>query len=402
MDKKTVRDMDVRGKRVFVRVDFNVPLSETGQVTDDTRIRESLPTLKYLLERRCSLVLMSHLGRPKGKADDRQKFTLRPAAKRLEQLLGSPVIMADGIVDDATRKLATALKPGQVLMLENIRFDPREEKDDPEFARELASLVGSGALFVQDAFGSVHRAHTSTHACANVLPGYAGFLLDKEITYFSKVLTAPDRPFVSILGGAKVSDKIEVIENLLHKVDAIIIGGAMAYTFLLARGIKVGASLVEPEKTDLARNLLKKAEERNVNLFLPIDHIVTDKVDVTGTAKECPAIDIPDGMIGVDIGKNSVARIAGIITGAKTVVWNGPMGVFEIEQFQHGTKAVAELVAEATRKGAISVVGGGDSVSAVKKFGVAGSISHISTGGGASLELLEGKTLPGIAVLKDR
>lgn len=398
--KKSIKDIDLRNKKVLVRVDYNVPLSENGEVEDDTRIRESLPTIKYLLEQNSAIVLMSHLGRPKGKPDP--KYSLKPVAKRLQELLGRQVLMADGIVDEKTKELAKNLKNGEILMLENVRFDPREEKDDPEFAKELVSLVGNDAIFVQDAFGSVHRAHTTTHAVAKLLPAVCGFLLEKEIRYFEKVLTSPERPFIAILGGAKVSDKIGVIENLINKVDAIVIGGAMAYTFLLSRGIKVGNSLVEQDKVDLAKDLLKKAEDKNVNILLPIDHIVATKISEDAEYKYVDTIDIPDGYIGVDIGKNTISRVANIILSAKTIVWNGPMGVFEIKNFQEGTKKIAELVAEATQKGAVSVVGGGDSVSAVKKFNLSDKISHISTGGGASLELLEGKVLPGIEVLQDK
>jgi len=398
--KKSIKDIDLRNKKVLVRVDYNVPLSENGEVEDDTRIRESLPTIKYLLEQNSAIVLMSHLGRPKGKPDP--KYSLKPVAERLQELLGRQVLMADGIVDEKTKELAKNLKNGEILMLENVRFDPREEKDDPEFAKELVSLVGNDAIFVQDAFGSVHRAHTTTHAVAKLLPAVCGFLLEKEIKYFEKVLTSPERPFIAILGGAKVSDKIGVIENLINKVDAIVIGGAMAYTFLLSRGIKVGNSLVEQDKVDLAKDLLKKAEDKNVNILLPIDHIVATKISEDAEYKYVDTIDIPDGYIGVDIGKNTISRVANIILSAKTIVWNGPMGVFEIKNFQEGTKKIAELVAEATQKGAVSVVGGGDSVSAVKKFNLSDKISHISTGGGASLELLEGKVLPGIEVLQDK
>jgi len=398
--KKSIKDIDLRNKKVLVRVDYNVPVSENGEVEDDTRIRESLPTIKYLLEQNSAIVLMTHLGRPKGKPEP--KYSLKPVAERLQELLGRQVLMADGIVDEKTKELAKNLKNGEILMLENVRFDPREEKDDPEFAKELVSLVGNDAIFVQDAFGSVHRAHTTTHAVAKLLPAVCGFLLEKEIRYFEKVLTSPERLFIAILGGAKVSDKIGVIENLINKVDAIVIGGAMAYTFLLSRGIKVGNSLVEQDKVDLAKDLLKKAEDKNVNILLPIDHIVATKISEDAEYKYVDTIDIPYGYIGVDIGKNTISRVANIILSAKTIVWNGPMGVFEIKNFQEGTKKIAELVAEATQKGAVSVVGGGDSVSAVKKFNLSDKISHISTGGGASLELLEGKVLPGIEVLQDK
>jgi phosphoglycerate kinase len=398
--KKSIKGIDLKNKKVLVRVDYNVPINDKGEVEDDTRIRESLPTLNYLIEQNCAIILMSHLGRPKGKPEE--KYSLKPVAKRLEELLNRKVIMAKGIVDEETKKLAKELKNGEILLLENVRFDPREEKDDENFAKELASLVGEDGIFVQDAFGSVHRAHASTHAIAKFLPAVCGFLLEKEITYFDKILTSPEKPFIAILGGAKVSDKIGVIENLLNKVDAIIIGGAMAYTFMLSRGISVGNSLVEKDKLALAQELLKKAEQKNVNILLPIDHVVTQKIEPTAEAKYVDTVDIPEGYIGVDIGKNTIARITNVVLSAKTIVWNGPMGVFEIDKFAEGTKQVATLITEATKKGATTVVGGGDSVSAIKKFKLEGGFSHISTGGGASLELLEGKKLPGIEVLLDK
>ncbi|MCX7910564.1 MAG: phosphoglycerate kinase [Endomicrobia bacterium] len=400
MNKKSIKDIDIRNKKVLIRVDYNVPIDENGEVSDDTRIKESLPTLNYLLQQNCAIVMMSHLGRPKGKPDP--KYSLKPVAKRLQQLINRPVIMAEGIVDEKTKELAKNLKNGEIMLLENIRFDPREEKNDREFAKELVSLVGEDAVFVQDAFGSVHRAHTSTYAVAEFLPAVCGFLVEKEISYFNKILTNPERPFVAILGGAKVSDKIGVIENLLDKVNVIIIGGAMAYTFLLSRGISVGNSLVESDKLDLARDILKKAEQKNVDILLPIDHIVATKIDENAEIKYIDNVDIPEGYLGVDIGENTIKRISNIISNAKTIVWNGPMGVFEIERFSSGTKKVAQLIAEATDKGCISVVGGGDSVAAIKKFNLENKFSHVSTGGGASLELLEGKVLPGIDVLQNK
>jgi len=398
--KKSIKDIDLKNKKVLVRVDYNVPINEEGNVEDDTRIKESLPTINYLLEQNCAIILMSHLGRPKGKPEE--KYSLKPVAKRLQELLNRKIIMANGITDEETKNLAKELKNGEIMLLENVRFDPREEKDDESFAKELASLVGDDGVFVQDAFGSVHRAHASTHAIAKFLPAVCGFLLEKEIKYFDKILTSPKKPFIAILGGAKVSDKIGVIENLLDKVDAIIIGGAMAYTFLLSRGISVGNSLVEKDKLDLAKELLKKAEQKNVNILLPIDHIVAEKIDASAEAKYIDSVDIPEGYIGVDIGRNTVSRVAPIILSAKTIVWNGPMGVFEIDNFAEGTKQVATLITQATQKGATTVVGGGDSVSAIKKFKLESGFSHISTGGGASLELLEGKKLPGIEVLADK
>ncbi len=398
--KKTIKDIDLKNKRVLVRVDYNVPINDKGEVEDDTRIRESLPTINYLLEQNCAIILMSHLGRPKGKPDE--KYSLKPVAKRLEELLNRKIIMAKGIVDEETKKLASELKNGEIMLLENVRFDPREEKNDEEFAKELASLVGKEGVFVQDAFGSVHRAHASTHAVAKFLPAVCGFLVEKEIMYFDKVLTSPERSFIAILGGAKVSDKIGVIENLLDKVDAIIIGGAMAYTFLLSEGISVGNSLVEKDKVDYAKELLNKARQKNVNILLPIDHIVVQKIDPEAETKYIDTADIPEGYIGVDIGKNTISRVANVILSAKTIVWNGPMGIFEIDKFALGTKQIATLITEATQKGATTIVGGGDSVAAIKKFGLEGGFSHVSTGGGASLELLEGKKLPGIEVLLDK
>jgi 3-phosphoglycerate kinase len=398
--KKTLKDIDLKNKKVIVRVDFNVPLNDKLEVTDDTRIKETLLTIKYLLDQNVKLILMSHLGRPKGKPEP--KYSLQPAAKKLADLLGKPVKMAPGCIDDETKKMAAALQPGEILLLENLRFNPGEEKNDDTFAKELASLA---EVFIQDAFGSVHRAHASTHGIVkHLLPNAgAGFLLEKEIVYFDKALKNPERPFVAILGGAKVSDKIAVIENLLDKINVLIIGGAMAYTFLKAKGIEVGNSLVEQDKLDLALSLISKAKQKNVNMFLPIDHIIADKIAPDAQSKETNDVNIPVGWMGVDIGTTSIARAQSVISNAKTIIWNGPMGVFEIDKFANGTKKIAEFVAEATeKKGAISIIGGGDSVSAVKKAGVSNKISHISTGGGASLELLEGKDLPGISVLPDK
>ena len=395
--KKTLKDVSLKNKRVLVRVDFNVPLDEKQNITDDTRIKETLPTINYLKEQKAKIILMSHLGRPKGKPEE--KYSLKPVAKRLSELLKQEVKMAPGCVDAETKKLALGLQPGEILLLENLRFNPGEEKNDPAFAGELASL---GEIFVQDAFGTVHRAHASTEGVAKYLPSCAGFLLEKEINYFSKALENPERTFVAILGGAKVSDKIMAIENLLNKVDALIIGGAMAYTFLKSKGISTGNSLVEQDKIEIATKLLKKANERNIRFFLPIDHIIADKISEDADSKETQGVEIPDNWIGVDIGHMTINRIAPVIMQAKTIVWNGPMGVFEIEKFSAGTKKIAEIVANATKNGAVSIIGGGDTVSAVKKAGVQDKISHISTGGGASLELLEGKILPGIAVLPDK
>ncbi|MFH1666346.1 MAG: phosphoglycerate kinase [Elusimicrobiota bacterium] len=395
--KKTIKDVNLKNKRVIVRVDFNVPLDANLNITDDTRIRETLPTINYLKRESAKIILMSHLGRPKSKPEE--KYSMKPCAKRLSELLKQEVKMAPGCIDPETKKLAMNLQSGEILLLENLRFNEGEEKNDPNFANELASMA---EVFVQDAFGTVHRAHASTAGIAKYLPSCAGFLLEKEIVYFSKALENPEKSYVAILGGAKVSDKIMVIENLLNKVDALIIGGAMAYTFLKAKGISIGNSLVEQEKVDIAAKILKKADDKNINLFVPIDHIITTKIDGSAESKETAGVEIPDGWIGVDIGKMTIERISSVILSAKTIVWNGPMGVFEVDKFANGTLQIAKLIAQATAKGAISIVGGGDSVAAVKKMGLSDKMSHISTGGGASLELLEGKILPGIAVLPEK
>ncbi|OGS19899.1 MAG: phosphoglycerate kinase [Elusimicrobia bacterium RIFOXYA2_FULL_40_6] len=395
--KKTIKDVNLKGKRVIVRVDFNVPLDANLNITDDTRIRETLPTIKYLKGEGARIILMSHLGRPKGKPVD--KYSLKPCATRLSELLKQEVKMAPGCIDQETKKLAMNLQSGEILLLENLRFNEGEEKNDPNFANELASMA---EIFVQDAFGTVHRAHASTAGIAKYLSSCAGFLLEKEIVYFAKALENPEKSYVAILGGAKVSDKIMVIENLLNKVDALVIGGAMAYTFLKAKGISVGDSLVEQDKVEIAAKILKKADEKKINLFIPIDHVITTKIDGTGEVQETAGVEITDGWMGVDIGKMTIERISSVILAAKTIVWNGPMGVFEVEKFANGTLQIAKLIAQATAKGAISIVGGGDSVAAVKKMGLSDKMSHISTGGGASLELLEGKILPGIAVLPEK
>ncbi|OGS20012.1 MAG: phosphoglycerate kinase [Elusimicrobia bacterium RIFOXYA2_FULL_39_19] len=395
--KKTLKDINLKNKRVIVRVDFNVPLDANLNVTDDTRIRETLPTINYLKQEGAKIILMAHLGRPKGKVEP--KYSLKPAAAKLSQLLGQEVKMAPGCIDTETKKLAMSLNPGEILLLENLRFHPEEEKNDPAFANELASMA---EIFVQDAFGTVHRAHSSTEGIAKYLPSCAGLLLEKEIIYFAKALEKPEKTFVAILGGAKVSDKIMVIENLLNKVDALIIGGAMAYTFLKSKGINVGNSLVEQDKLEIAAKLLKKADEKQIRLFLPIDHVISTKIDGSAESQETKGVEILENWMGVDIGKMTLDRISSVILGAKTIIWNGPMGVFEVPKFANGTMTVANLVAQATSAGAVSIIGGGDSVAAVKKAGVSDKISHISTGGGASLELLEGKILPGIAVLPEK
>ncbi len=389
MPKLSVRDLDLKGKCVFMRVDFNVPLSEDGQtITSDKRIRASLPTIRYVLDQGAALILASHLGRPKGKPNP--TMSLKPVARRLEELLGRPVKMAPDCIGPEVEAMKPA--PGEVLLLENVRFHPEEEKNDPEFARKLA--LGSD-VFVQDAFGSAHRAHASTVGVAKVLPvAAAGLLMERELEYLGKAITNPDRPCVALLGGAKVSDKIEVIQNLLKIVDRLLIGGAMAYTFLRAQGRPTGKSKVEEDKVDLAREVLAQAGDK---LMLPVDHVVAAEL-VAGAPSEVVEA-IPEDKLGVDIGPKTVAAYSEVIRSAKTIIWNGPMGVFEMPPWDAGTVALAKAVAES---GAVSVVGGGDSEKAIKAAGVADKITHISTGGGASLEFLAGLELPGVAVLTDK
>lgn len=395
MPKKTVRDLEAKGRRVFVRVDFNVPL-EGRKVTDDTRIRAALPTIELLVRRGAKVILASHLGRPKGEPSDKDKFSLAPAAARLGELMKKKVAMAPDCVGPEVNRMVGAMKPGDVLVLENTRFHKEEEKNDPAFAKELASVADA---YVDDAFGSAHRAHASTEGVTHHLrPKVAGLLMQKELDSFDRVLVDPERPFVAILGGAKVSDKIGVVNNLLEKVDALLVGGAMAYTFLKARGVPVGASKTEEDKLDLAKDLLAKAEAKGVKLMLPTDHVVADRFAEDAESKVVGRDEIPDGWMALDIGPGTVKAFAGEIAGAKTVVWNGPMGVFEMKPFAGGTFAVANAIAGA---GCVSVVGGGDSVAAVNQSGLTERFTHVSTGGGASLELLEGLTLPGVAALDE-
>ncbi|MDD5467798.1 MAG: phosphoglycerate kinase [Anaerolineales bacterium] len=389
-NKKTVADIDVKGKRALVRVDFNVPIKE-GKVLDDTRIRAALPTLNYLIEHGASLVLCSHLGRPKGGPD--LEFSLKPVAAHLSKVLGKPVAFAEDCIGPAAEKAAQALKPGEVLVLENTRFQPGETKNDPEMARQLASLAD---IYVNDAFGSAHRAHASTEGVAHILPGVAGLLMEKEIQYLGGAIADPKKPFVAILGGAKIGDKIGVIRNLLEKADQVLIGGGMANTFFKAQGYAVADSLVEDEALETARELLAKGSAR---LRLPVDVVIADKLDASAKSKVIPVGAVPDGWRILDIGPETVAAFSKVIAAAGTVVWNGPMGVFELEPFARGTFAIAKAVADSQ---ATSIVGGGDSVSAVKKAGVEAKITHISTGGGASLEMLEGLVLPGVAILQDK
>ncbi|WP_322822122.1 phosphoglycerate kinase [Chloroflexus sp.] len=398
MNKKTIRDVDWAGKRALVRVDFNVPLDDQGQITDDTRIRAALPTIRYLLEHGASVVLMSHLGRPKGKPDP--KYSLRPVVERLFELLpeAKEVKKTEAITGPAAEAAVAMLKPGQVLVLENTRFDPREEPNDPAMAAELAKL---GDIFVNDAFGTAHRANASTEGVAHYLPAVAGFLMEKELTYIGGALNNPQRPFVTVIGGAKISDKIGVIENLLGKVDALLIGGGMANTFLLAKGLNVGDSLVEPDSVPVAQQLMARAEERGARLLLPVDVVIADAFSADAQRQVVDVSAIPAGWRVLDSGPKTIEQYSAEIRAARTVIWNGPMGVFELEPFAVGTRAIAQAMAEAAANGAITIVGGGDSVAAVEQAGLADKMSHVSTGGGASLELLEGRVLPGVAALQD-
>ncbi|AHD04125.1 phosphoglycerate kinase [Paenibacillus larvae] len=393
MNKKSVRDVEVAGKRVFVRVDFNVPL-ENGQITDDTRIRETLPTVKYLIEQGARVILASHLGRPKGQVVEEMRLT--PVAKRLSELLGKPVVKADVAIGAEAKEKAEQLKNGEVLLLENVRFYPGEEKNDPELAKAFAELA---ELYVNDAFGAAHRAHASTEGIAHHLPAVSGLLMEKELDVLGKALTNPERPFTAIIGGAKVKDKIDVINNLLNLADNIIIGGGLAYTFLKAQGNEVGKSLVDNEKIDLALGFINKAKEKGVNFLLPKDIIGADDFSNTANTKVVAVNQIPADWEGLDIGPETCKLYAETIKNSKLVVWNGPMGVFEMDLFAEGTKAVAQACAETE---AYTIIGGGDSAAAVEKFKMADKMDHISTGGGASLEFMEGKALPGVVALQDK
>lgn len=392
MNKKTIRDIDVNGKRVLVRCDFNVPQDKKDlHITDDRRIRESLPTLKYLLDHGASLVLMSHLGRPKGKEE---KYSLKPVAARLQELLGHPVQMADDVIGEAVVAQAEALKPGDVLLLENVRFYPEEEKNDPAFARELARL---GQVYVNDAFGSAHRAHASTRGVADYLPAVAGLLMEKELNYLGGALDNPGRPFVAILGGAKIGDKIGVIENLLPKVDRILIGGGMANTFAFANNYPIGDSLAEADKLDLAREMMQKGAGK---LVFPVDWVIADQFTADAKSQIVDVQNVPQGWRILDIGPETVKLFDKELQNSKTVVWNGPMGVFEFPRFAEGTLAMAHTLA--SLKDCTTVIGGGDSAAAVEAAGVADKMSHVSTGGGASLEFMEGRVLPGVEALQNR
>lgn len=387
---RTIRDLDLAGKRVLIRVDFNVPL-EDGKVSDTTRIEASLPTLRFALEKNARLILMSHLGRPDGKVAE--KLRMRPVGEALSKLLGCRVIFSFDCIGPEAQGKARDLKPGEVLLLENLRFHPEEEANDPRFTKELAAL---GELYVNDAFGTAHRAHASTAGIAQHLPCAAGFLLEKELKALDQVLVNPSRPYWLLLGGAKVSDKIPLIHNLMDKVDGILIGGGMQYTFFLSQGIGVGNSPVEKERLDLAREILAKAKQMRIPLHLPLDHVIATKVEKGAPSRTTEKPGVPDGWEGVDIGEKTIAAYRGVLLTAKTILWNGPMGVFEIEPFSQGTRTIAQAIADS---GAVSVVGGGDSAAAVAKFGLTDRMTHVSTGGGASLEYLEGKTLPGVAAL---
>ena len=394
--KKTIRDIDLKGKRVLIRCDFNVPLDSNQNITDDTRIRAALPTLECLVTQGAKVVVMSHLGRPKGKAA--AEFSLAPVAVRLAELLGKQVEFADSdvVVDDSVKEKVAALKDGDVLLLQNVRFRKEETDNEPGFAKELASL---GDVFVQEAFGTAHRAHASTAGVADYLPCVSGFLIEKEVKFLGSALQNPQRPFVAIMGGAKVGDKIKVIENLLTKVDTLIIGGGMSYTFYKAMGLEIGKSILDADNIDLAKMLLEKATSLNVKLLLPVDIVCADEFSNDAKYQTYSRDQIPSDMMGLDIGEETVKLYSEEIAKAKTVVWNGPMGVFEMENFAKGTKAIAEALATSD---ATTIIGGGDSAAAVEQFGLADKMSHISTGGGASLEFLEGKILPGISIIEEK
>ena len=395
MPIKFIDGLPIAEKRVFIRVDFNVALDETGQISDDTRIRAVLPTIRYALEQKAKVILASHLGRPKGQVNP--KYTMKPVGKRLAELLDVDVILPEDCVGDAVKKLTADMQTGQIMLLENLRFHKEEEANDEVFSKRLASIAD---VYINDAFGTAHRAHASTVGMVPfVAVRGAGFLMRSEIQYLSKILSAPEKPFVAILGGAKVSDKIGVIENLLSRVDSLLIGGGMAYTFLKAKGIEVGKSLVEEEKIHTARKILDRAETKNIPILLPLDHIIALEASAQAKPSTTQGASIPQDLMGLDIGPKTQARYIQEIANSKTIFWNGPMGVFEIGAFAQGTMALAKAIAQTN---AVSVIGGGDSVAAVNKAGVADKITHISTGGGASMEFMEGTVLPGVAALTDK
>ena len=395
MNKKTVKDIDVNGKKVLVRCDFNVPIdSETGKITDNRRIRAALPTIQYLLDHNAKVILCSHLGRPKGEFN--LKYSLKPVAEELSKLLNKDVKLAKDVIGESAKELTSNMKEGDIVLLENVRFHKEEEQNDPEYSKALASMA---EIYVNDAFGTAHRAHSSTTGVADYLPAVSGFLIEKELEFLGGALENPKHPFVAILGGAKVSDKIGVIENLLDKVDTLIIGGGMAYTFYKAQGHHIGTSICEEDKLDLAKNILEKAQEKGVQLLLPVDNHVSSEYSNNGEEKMVDSTEIPDGFMGLDIGPKTIEKFEEAVKDAKTVVWNGPLGVCEFDKFATGTKAVATMLSKIE---ATTIIGGGDSAAAIEKLGLADKMTHISTGGGASLEFLEGKTLPGIACLQDK
>ena len=397
-NKKTVTDIDVKGKKVLCRCDFNVPQDKkTGAITDDKRIRAALPTLQYLLDQGAAVIVCSHLGKPKGEV--KPELSLAPVAKRLEELLGKSVIFASDVVGEDAKAKAAALQPGQIMLLENLRFEKGEEKNDPAFAKALADLAGADGVYVSDAFGTVHRGHASTAGVADYLPAVSGFLIQKELEIIGGALANPKRPLVAILGGSKVSSKIGVINNLLEIADTIIIGGGMAYTFSAAQGGKIGTSLLEADWEDYANEMVKKAADKGVKLLLPVDTVVADAFAADAKSQVVPAGEIPDGWMGLDIGPKTVELYTSAVADAGTVIWNGPMGVFEFPAFAKGTEAVAEAL---SKTDAITIVGGGDSAAAVEQLGYADKMTHISTGGGASLEFMEGKALPGVVCLLDK
>lgn len=398
MEKLFIEDLDLKNKKVLVRVDFNVPLNDELEITDDIRITSALPTIKKIIADGGSAILMSHLGRPKGEINS--KFSLKPAAVRLSELLGQEVKFADDCIGDSVKVLVNDLKTGEVLLLENLRFHSEETKNDPEFAKQLAQL---GDVYVNDAFGSAHRAHASTEGVTKFIDKCAaGYLMKKELDYLGKAIATPERPFTAILGGAKISGKIDVIQQLMGKVDNLLIGGGMAYTFYKAQGYEIGTSLLEEDKIDLAKEILAKTKNSNVNFMLPVDVQVTSEFNNESPAEVVPIDSMPADKMGLDIGIKTIEKFKEIIERSKTVVWNGPMGVFEFENYAHGTNAIAKALVEATEKGAITIIGGGDSAAAIKKAGLDDKVSHVSTGGGASLEFLEGKILPGVAALTDK
>ncbi|MAT38976.1 MAG: phosphoglycerate kinase [Ectothiorhodospiraceae bacterium] len=398
MNKLTIQDVDLKDRRVLVRVDFNVPLDDSGNVTDDTRIAASLPTIQELLKKHAGVILMSHLGRPKGKA--KPELSLHPVAKRLSELLGQPVKFAGDCIGADVEQLARNLQNGEVLLLENLRFHAEEEANDADFAKKLASL---GEAYVNDAFGSAHRAHASTAGVTEHLsPCVAGFLMEKELDYLNRATANPEHPYTAILGGAKISGKIDVIQNLMDKVDNLLIGGGMTYTFLKAKGYEIGTSLLEEDKIDLAKSLLDEAGRKGKNLMLPVDNIAAKEFSNEAERSTVASDAIPGDVMGMDIGPKTVKAYEDVVKKSKTVVWNGPMGVFEMPNFAAGTKAIARALADATKTGAVTIIGGGDSAAAIAKAGLEDAVSHVSTGGGASLEFLEGKTLPGVAALDDK